>query len=397
MHPSEEIYCEKSSRLRGKTIVLGITGSIAATECFAVIREMIRHGAKVVPVMTSSAAKLVAADAIEFASGMKPILDLTGQTEHIKYLGDPTAADLFIVYPATANTISKMVMGIDDTSVTSMATVALGSKIPVAVAPAMHEFMYINPAITKNIETLRSWGVHMIGPHTDGIRAKAASKDEVVSWAIRLLSRDDLSGKRILVIGGRSEEPLDSMRIITNRSTGQMAVALAQRAFERGAKVELWMGGHTVPLPDFIPLRRFATVSDLVGMVDSIDHDMVIVPAALADFAPADTKEGKIPSDESCEIVLNPVPKVLPLIRKRCDVVVGYKAESGLGLRELEAKARKRMDEYGLAAIVANDIDDAGRSTSSILLITERTVKNITGAKSEVSEHILDLCADIIR
>ena len=396
MHPSEEIFCEKSNKLRGKTIVFGITGSIAATECFAVIREMVRHGAKVVPVMTESAAKLVAPDAIEFASGMKPILELTGQTEHIKYLGDPTAADLFVIYPATANTVSKMVMGIDDTSVTSMATVALGSKIPVAVAPAMHEFMYKNPAVSSNLDVLRSWGVHIIGPHSDGIRAKAASKDEVVSWAIRLLSKDDLAGKRILVIGGRSEEPLDSMRIITNRSTGQMAVSLAQRAFERGAKVELWMGGHTVPLPDFIPLKRFSTVTDLVEMVDTIDHDMVIVPAALADFAPADAKEGKIPSDETCKITLNPVPKVLPLIRKKCEKVVGYKAEAGLNLRELEAKARARMEKYDLKAIVANDIDDAGRSTSSVLLITPSSVKNITGTKIEVAEQIMDLCADII-
>jgi phosphopantothenoylcysteine decarboxylase/phosphopantothenate--cysteine ligase, prokaryotic len=396
MHPSEEIYCEKSNRLRGKTIVLGITGSIAATECFAVIRDMVRHGAKVVPVMTESATKLVAPDAIEFASGMKPIVSMTGQTEHIKYLGDPTAADLFIIYPATANTLSKIATGIDDTSVTSMATVAIGSNIPVAVAPAMHLFMYANPAVVKNMETLRSWGVHMIGPHSDGIRAKAASRDEVVSWAIKLLSRNDLWGKRVLVIGGRSEEPIDSMRMITNRSTGQMAVALAQRAFERGAEVELWMGGHTVPLPDFIPVRRFTTVSDLVKMVDSIDHDMVIVPAALADFTPSEAKEGKIPSDKSFEMVLQPVPKVLPLIRKKCDKVVGFKAESGLDLKDLEIKAKTRMNEYGLTAVVANDIDDAGRSTSSVILVTERASRNITGTKAEVSDDILDFCAEVI-
>jgi phosphopantothenoylcysteine decarboxylase/phosphopantothenate--cysteine ligase, prokaryotic len=396
MHPSEEIYCEKSNRLRGKTIVLGITGSIAATECFAVIRDMVRHGAKVVPVMTESATKLVAPDAIEFAAGMKPIISMTGQTEHIKYLGDPTAADLFIIYPATANTISKIANGIDDTSVTSMATVAIGSNIPVAVAPAMHLFMYVNPAVMKNLETLRSWGVHVIGPYSDGIRAKAASRDEVVSWAIKLLSRNDLWGKRVLIIGGRSEEPLDSMRMITNRSTGQMAVALAQRAFERGAEVELWMGGHSVPLPDFIPLKRFTTVADLVKMVDSIDHDMVIVPAALADFAPSEAKEGKIPSDKSFEMMLQPVPKVLPLIRKKCDKVVGFKAESGLGLKELEIKAKARMNEYGLTAVVANDIDDAGRSTSSVILVTDRGSRNITGTKAEVSDDILDFCAEII-
>lgn len=396
MHPSEEIYCEKSSRLRGKTIVLGITGSIAATECFSVIRELIRHGATVIPVLTPSAAKLVAPDAIEFASGVKPIVELTGRTEHVTYLGDPSAADLFMVCPATANTISKMAQGIDDTAVTSMATIALGGGIPVAIAPAMHELMLDNPAVSRNLKTLEEWGVHVIGPHRDGIRAKAASKNEIVSWAIKLLSRNDLTDRRILIIGGRSEEPLDSMRMITNRSTGQMSLALAQRAFERGADVELWMGGCTVSLPDFLKVRRFTSVLDLVEMVKTIDHDMVIMPAALADFTPSEIREGKIPSNGPFEILLNPVPKVLPLVRKKCDNVIGFKAESGLSLTDLEARARERMKEYDLKAVVANDIDDAGRSTSSVILVTNGPSKNITGTKIEVSDKILDLCAEII-
>ncbi|MDR3075553.1 MAG: bifunctional phosphopantothenoylcysteine decarboxylase/phosphopantothenate--cysteine ligase CoaBC [Candidatus Methanoplasma sp.] len=396
MHPSEEIYCEKSSRLRGKTIVLGMTGSIAATECFSVVRELIRHGAKVIPVMTPSAAKLAAPDAIEFASGSKPIIELTGQTEHVTYLGSPTAADLFLVYPATANTISKIANGIDDTAVTSMATVALGGGIPVAVAPAMHELMLNNPAVSGNLDILASWGIHIIGPHRDGVRAKAASKDEIVSWATRLLSRNDLSGRRILIIGGRSEEPIDSMRMITNRSTGHMSVALAQRAFERGAEVELWMGGCSVTLPDFLKIRRFSAVSELVGMVDGIDHDLVIMPAALADFTPEKKTEGKVPSNKPFDMRLSLVPKVLPLVRGKCDNVIGFKAESGLSLTDLEARARKRMEEYGLKAVVANDIDDAGRSTSSIILVTGESSKNITGTKMDVSNEILNYCAEIL-
>ena len=396
MHPSEEIYCEKSNRLRGKTIVLGITGSIAATECFSVIRELVRHGAKVIPVMTPNAVKLAAPDAIEFACGVKPIIELTGQTEHIMHLGDPSAADLFIVYPATANTISKMANGIDDTAVTSMAAVALGSKMPVAVAPAMHELMINNPAVSKNLKTLEDWGVHVIGPQRDGVRAKAASRDEIVSWAIRLLSRTDLSGRRILVIGGRSEEPIDSMRMITNRSTGLMALALAKRAFERGADVDLWMGGCSTMLPHFLKVKRFTEVSDLVGMLDMVDHDLVIVPAALADFTPAKKMEGKIPSEATFDIKLKPVPKVLPMIRKRCENVIGFKAESGLTEEELEKKARARLEEYDLRAVVANDIDVAGRSTSSAILVCRDESKNITGTKIEVSDEILNYCAEIL-
>lgn len=395
MHPSEEIYCEKSNKLSGKTIVLGITGSIAAVECFHLIRELIRNGAKVVPVMSQAAAKLVAPDSIEFASGMKPILDIGGQTEHIKYLGCSSDADLFIVYPATANTISKMANGIDDTPVTTMATVALGSRMPVAVAPAMHGMMLENPAVAKNIETLASWGVNIIGPHINAGRAKVASVNEIVAWATRLLSRDDLIGKRVLIIGGRSEEPLDSMRLITNRSTGMMAVALAQRAFERGADVELWMGGCNVDLPDYIPVKRYASVADLIGMLDSVDHDFVIVPAALADFTPENKVSGKIPSDKGFDMKMNPVPKVLPLLREKCEHVIGYKAESGLNRDELIAKARGRLEQYDLTAVIANDIDSAGKTSTSMMLVTKDRATDITGTKSAISDVILNFVSEI--
>ncbi|MBR2254360.1 MAG: bifunctional phosphopantothenoylcysteine decarboxylase/phosphopantothenate--cysteine ligase CoaBC [Candidatus Methanomethylophilaceae archaeon] len=396
MHPSEEIYCEKSTRLRGKTIVIGITGSIAATECFGTIRELVRHGATVRVVMSEAATRLVTPESMEFACGEPPVTELTGRTEHITMVGDRKDADLFLIYPATANTISKIAQGIDDTPVTTMATVALGAGIPVAIAPAMHEAMYTNPAVVENIERLKSWGVSFIGPHTDGNRAKVTSRDQVVAWTFRLLYRNYLSGRRILVIGGRSEEPIDSMRIITNRSSGLMAVSLARRAFERGAEVELWMGGTNVPLPDYMKVRRFSTVSDLASMVGDIDHDIVVVPAALADFTPHSVATGKIPSENPFGLDLDPVPKVLPLIRKKCSVVVGFKAESGLSRAELEARARARMDAYGLSAMVANDIDDVGLKTSSAVLVTPDGSKDISGTKESVSDEILDYCVGLL-
>lgn len=396
MHPSEEIYCEKSTRLRGKTIVMGITGSIAATECFGTIRELIRHGATVFPVMTAEACKLVTPDSLEFASGHKPVIALTGTTEHISMVGSPRDADLFLIYPATANTISKIACGIDDTPVTSMATVAIGAGIPVAIAPAMHESMYRNPAVSANMEKLRSWGITFIGPRTDGVRAKVASRDEVVAWTFRMLSLNYLTGKRILVIGGRSEEPIDGMRIITNRSTGLMSVELAKRAFERGADVEMWMGGCSVELPDYIPIRRYATVSELLEMVEGIDHDAVIVPAALADFAPKVVAEGKIPSDNGFTLELKSVPKVLPAIHKKCKTVIGFKAESGLSKEALESRARDRLDKYELAAVIANDIDAVGMKTSSAMLVTGDDCRDVTGTKAEISDAILDFCVDHI-
>ena len=395
MHPSEEIFCAKSNRLSGKTIVLGITGSIAAVDSFHLIRELIRHGAKVIPVMTEDAAKLAAPDAIEFAAGMKPVITIGGQCEHIMYLGDPAAADLFLVYPCTADTISKMACGIADTSVTTMASVALGSDIPVAIAPAMHGMMFTNPAVSKNLQTLVSWGVNVIGPHEDNGRARVASVQEVVAWSIRLLSHDDLVGKRILIIGGRSEESLDSMRLITNRSTGLMAVTLAKTAFERGANVELWMGACSVGLPDFIPVRRFESVADLVAMTKDVNHDVVIVPAALADFTPAVKAEGKIPSDKGFEMKMNPVPKVLPLLREKCGKVIGFKAESGLSEGQLVERARSRIESYDLTAVVANDVDAAGKTSASMLLVTRDSVRDVSGPKTVSSNSILDFVAEL--
>ena len=394
MHPSEEIFCAKSNRLSGKTIVLGITGSIAAVESFHLIRELVRHGAKVVPVMTAEACRIVTPDAIEFASGIRPITDIGGQCEHILHLGDPSGADLFMVYPCTANTIAKMANGIADSPVSTMASVALGSEIPVAIAPAMHGYMFSNPALERNLSVLKEMGVSIIGPHDDDGRAKVASVQEVSAWAIRLLSRDDLVGKRILIIGGRSEEALDSMRLITNRSTGLMAVTLARTAFERGADTELWMGACSVPLPDFIPVRRYESVDDLISMLDGIDHDVVIVPAALADFAPAVRAEGKIPSDKGFEMEMRPVPKVLPLIRERCPKVIGYKAESGLDRDELVARARKRLSSYDLSAVVANDVDSAGKTSASMMLVTEDRVQDISGSKPDISNSILNFVSE---
>lgn len=396
MHPSEEIYCEKSTKLRGKTIIIGVTGSIAAVECFGTIRELVRHGAKVRVVMSQEAQKIVTPDSMEFACGERPVTELTGRTEHITMMS-ARSADLLLIYPATANTVSKIANGIDDTPVTSFATVALGSGIPVAIAPAMHDSMYSNPAVKACVERLESWGVKFIGPRFEGPRAKVASKEAVVAWTFKMLSRNYMQGRRLLIIGGRSEEPIDSMRIITNRSSGMMSVELARRAFERGADVELWMGGCSVELPDYIPVRRYATVAELAAMADGIDHDAVLVPAALADFAPREAFEGKIPSDEGFDLRLEPVPKVLPLIRAKCGLVVGFKAESGLSRDGLVARARSRLERYGLDAVVANDIDVVGLTSSSAILVTPDDDRDLSGTKAEVSDAILDFCVKKMR
>lgn len=160
MHPADEIRGVKSKRLAKKRIVLGITGSIAAVESVKLSREFIRHGAEIFPVMTHSATKIIHPDSLEFATGNKPIIELTGKTEHVSFCGRvKEPADLFIISPCTANTISKIAHGIDDTAVTTFATTAIGSDIPMLIVPAMHLSMYDHKIVQKNVLKCKEVGV----------------------------------------------------------------------------------------------------------------------------------------------------------------------------------------------------------------------------------------------
>lgn len=393
MHPTDALRGAKSKALEGKRIVLGITGSIAAVECFDLARELVRHGAQVHAVLSEDAAKLVTPWSLEFATGNPVIEVIDGRVQHVSLLGDVEGkADLLLIAPSTANTISKIACGIDDTSVTTMATTAIGSGTPVMIAPAMHLAMYKNPFVRRNLEALVSAGIELVGPRIEGKKAKVAENDEIVARVIRRIGRRDLVGKRVLVIGGSSEEPIDEMRVIANRGTGATGVQLALAAFCRGAEVELWMGRCQVPIPSFLSIRRFATVGDLLELVrNDEERDMVIVPAALGDYAPRASK-GKIPSGKKeLDLVLRPLPKVLDALRPKAKVLVGFKAEHGLEEKELVARARKRLDAVPLEMVVANDLKSVSLDSTEALMIKPkgRTAK-FQGRKSELADRVLD-------
>ncbi|MGE4275062.1 MAG: bifunctional phosphopantothenoylcysteine decarboxylase/phosphopantothenate--cysteine ligase CoaBC [Candidatus Methanomethylophilaceae archaeon] len=397
MHPSMEIRNEISHRLDGRIIVLGVTGSVAAVECFALVRDLVRHGAKVIPVMSAAAQDIVTPYSLEFASGVPPITALSGQAEHVSLLGDgKDHADLLLVYPCTANTISKMALGIDDGPVTTMATVALGSDIPVLIAPAMHDCMFRNRAVASNLQRLEDMGVKVLGPHVVDVRAKVASRPEVVAEVLRALGKSDLEGKKVLIIGGRSEEPIDEMRIITNRSTGAMTANLLEVCFERGANLECWLGATDVPIPSYIECKRFRHTRELEDLAEGRDFDLVIVPAALADFAPQ-PREGKISSDAGdLTLHLSTVPKFLPRIAGHCRLLVAFKAESGMSDEDLVARARQRMSVEGPHLTVANDISMVGQGEGRIILVTEQEAKEVSGDKRALAESIIDACVDML-
>jgi len=392
MHPTDGLRGTKDKKLEGRRIVLGVTGSIAAVESFELARDLIRHGAQVHAVLSQEALNLITPWSMEFATGNEVIDMIDGRVQHVSLLGNsPDKADLYLIAPCTANTISKIACGIDDTPVTTMATTALGSGTPVLIAPAMHLAMFQNPIIQKNVRLLQEVGVQFIGPRIENKKAKIATNEELVEAVIRTLGKKDMTGKRVLVIGGSSEEAIDEMRIITNKGSGETAIEIATAAFERGAEVELWMGRASVGMPSFIETKRFVSVTDLTRMIKKADQDVVIVPAALSDFAPARSK-GKIPSDEK-DVVLRlcSLPKVLDILRLRAKVLVGFKAEHGIPEKELKAKARKRLKEASLDLIVANDLRDvsAGK-TKAFILRSNGKERKVDGSKSELAETIMD-------
>ncbi len=399
MHPSDELRGTKSKKLHGKKIVLGVTGSIAAVECVKLIRELVRHGAGVIPVMTPAAQRIIHPDALEFASEHKPIIQLTGAVEHVAFCGlVADKADAYLICPATANTISKIAYGIDDTPVTTFATTAIGSKIPVIVVPTMHGSMYEHKKVMENIESLKKSGAVFVQPKLEENKAKMPEIEEIVENVIRAAGKDAkrLTGKRILVIGGATAEPIDDVRVITNLSSGKMGVALARAAFEMGAYVEFWYGHGTAPPPKWICTRRFGTVGDLLKLAPECKgFDIILVCAAISDYT-VERKKGKISSETVPEIKLKRAPKVLEALRNANDfaIIVPFKLESGVDEKELVRRAVKLLKESGSDMAVANTAQAIGADRSTVLMV-ERSGKFVKakGTKDEMAEKIFDIIA----
>lgn len=370
VHPSRAIKGVRSRLLEGRTIVLGVTGSIAAVEVVRIARELIRHGAEVRAVMSPEATRIITPEALAFATGTPPVMELTGGVEHVSLLGPGEGqADLLLIAPATANTISKIAHGIDDTPVTSFASMALGGGVPILVAPAMHGHMGRNPAVVENLRRLRAWGVEIVQPVAAEGEEKLASPEEVAVAVLQRLARSPWLGRKVVVVGGASREPIDEVRSVTNDSSGRMAVALAAAASHRGAKVELWAGALRVAPPPGIPVRSWRSVGDLTRLIrlertTLASASAVLVPAALSDFTTA-PRQGKIRSRgvHRMTLTLTPAPRILPRLRKaaqRPTLLVGFKLGARSTPRRLIQDARTLAEEADLDGVVANDARGLG-------------------------------------
>jgi len=389
-----------SHTLAGKTIVVAVTGSIAAVRAVDLIRDLIRRGAAVHAVMSRAAEQIVHPYALEYASGNPVVREITGKVEHVQFCGVGGAADLLLVAPATANTIGKMACGIDDTPVTTFATTALGSGKPVAVVPAMHEAMYRHPAVLRNLETLRQMGVLLIDPRLEEGKAKIADNASIVWEVERLLGPGDLAGKRIVITSGSNAEAIDPIRILTNRASGKTGLALALEAWRRGAEVVLV---HRFLLE--LPVRQVYAGS-AAEMLDAVMAEVekgchaLISAAAVADYT-LDRQAEKIKSGQDLSLHLTPTPKIIKKVREAYPElkIVGFKAETDLGDEELIQRAEESMQCAHLDLMVANDVSRGGMGTDDnrvIIIDRQGRRTEAAGQKSLIAEAIIDALVEAL-
>ena len=383
-----------SHTLAGKTIVVAVTGSIAAVRAVDLIRDLIRRGAEVHCVMSSAAEQIVHPYALEYASCHPVVREITGKVEHVQFCGVGGAADLLLVAPATANTIGKMACGIDDTAVTTFATTALGSGKSVAVVPAMHEAMYRHPAVLKNLERLREMGVLLIDPRLEEGKAKIRDNASIVWEVERLLGPGDLAGKRIVITSGSNAEAIDPIRILTNRASGKTGTALALEVRRRGAEVVL-----VHRFIQEIPVRQ--VYAESAGeMLDAVLAEVekgchaLISAAAVADYT-LDRQAEKIKSGQDLTLHLTPTPKIIKKVREAYPdlKIVGFKAETDLGDEELIRRAKESMQNADLDLVVANDVSRGGMGTDDnrvIIIDRQGRRTEAAGKKSLIAKAIID-------
>ncbi len=409
VHTSKGIIATRGRELEGRRIVLCITGSVAAVRSPDIARELMRRGAEVYAVMTPMATKILHPYMMEWATGNPVVTELTGKVEHVTYAGDhPNTADLILVAPCTANTIGKAASAIDDTPVTTVLTTAIGSGIPIIVAPAMHASMYNHPGVRENIERLRSMGVEVLMPRMEEGKAKIPETDEIVEAVVRRLRVGrGLEGRRILVTAGPTREYIDAFRFISNPSSGRMGVAIAEEAMRRGAEVTLIYGPGTAPPPPGVRLVRVETTDEMLEAtlkaVRGLKHDAAILTAAVSDFGPRAREMVKTPSDrESWTLELKPLPKIVDHLRQADPSIflIGFKAEFNVSDEELVDRAYERLKSSGMDLIVANDVAREGVGfgveTNEVFIVDgERNILHIplTG-KGEIARTLISMLAE---
>ncbi|MDG6961406.1 MAG: bifunctional phosphopantothenoylcysteine decarboxylase/phosphopantothenate--cysteine ligase CoaBC [Nitrososphaerota archaeon] len=411
VHPSKDITGKEGQELKGKRIVLGVTGSVSAYRAADIARDLMRHGADVHAVMTSGAQKIIHPNLLEWATGNPVVTELTGKIEHVAFTTGKEKADLILVAPVTANTIGKIASGIDDTTVTSYVSSALGAGIPIVIAPAMHDTMLTHPIIEENLKKLERAGITLVPPVIEEGKAKLSSPKVILEIAIsRLAKKNDMSGMKVLITGGPTVEPIDPVRILTNRSSGKMAVALASACIRRGAEVVMVYGPGVAEPPSSARVVRVETARQMLAAVEkelsSKRFDLAIAAAAASDYGPARYHNEKLDSKrEDVVLELRRSPKIIERVKELSPstFLLIFKAEHSVTRVEMVSRAAKRGREVRADLVAANDVGREGVGFGSedneVVLVDPRgkSVSLPKARKSAIADRLLDSVVARIR
>lgn len=399
--------------VRGRSVLLLVTGGIAAYKACWVVRGLVDAGCSVRVAMTPAATRFVTPLTFEALSGHPVGTSLWGEggeqpLDHIQWA---RAADLMLVAPATADFLAKMAHGLADDLPSTLFTAA---SSPVIVAPAMNDRMWSNPANQENLSTLKRRGVQIIDPGTGFLacgtvaEGRLAEPEVIVRLVLSRLAPGPLSGARVLVTAGPTHEAIDAVRYIGNRSSGRMGIALAEAARDLGAQVTLLLGPTEVPPPAGVTLHRFTTAAELLALAtaEAANADAVAMAAAVADFRPARAAAGKLKKEAGVpSLALEPTDDVLAALSSRRPTgqfLIGFALETGDDA-QVEAQARAKLAAKRLDLVCGNRADVAGEGfegdSNRVLVIARDGAASWVGpaSKREVADAIWARALDSAR
>ena len=387
-------------------IALGVTGGVGAYKAVEVARGLQQRGHEVVAIMTTAATKFVGPLTFEAITGRRVI---TGQFESganadIEHISLASSIDLLLIAPATANILGKMANGLADDF---LSTLYVATRAPVVVAPAMNTNMFTHEAVRRNLETLSARGVRFVEPGEGYLacgwigKGRLAETDEIVAAAVAVARRDGpLRGRRVLVAAGPTFEDIDPVRFVGNRSSGRMGFALATEATRRGAVVILIAGPTSTASPQVAEVINVRSASEMhrAVLARASDVDVVVMAAAVADYAPAERAPNKVSkTDDTLTLVLKRTPDILAdlgarrLSSGRGALLIGFAAET----EDVVARATAKRERKHVDLIVANDVsrDDAGfeADTNAVTIVGAEGAESLPlQSKACVASEILD-------
>jgi len=388
--------------LKGKTIILGVTGSIAAYKAVYIASQLTQAGAKVDVIMTKAATEFVTPFTFRAITG-RPVttkmfdLDIEFNVEHVSLA---EAANVIVVAPATADIIAKLAAGIADDL---LCCTVLASKAPVIVAPAMDTNMYQNPVTQDNLSKLKARNFIIVGPASGRLASgkeglgRLADATDIIGTICQVLGKNgDLADKHIVVTAGGTQEPIDPIRCITNRSSGKMGYALAEAARDRGAKVTLITAPTSLTRPAGMEMLNVGTAQEMYQAVTDVipQADALIMAAAVADYRPLDVARDKIKKEGNrLTLELERTPDILASIKGEF-IRVGFAAESS----NLVENAKLKLQQKKLDLIVANDISSFGADNNRVTIIArEGKIDSLPLlSKREVADRVLDKVAKLL-